>query len=333
MNFTSIVSVQTHATWIYIGALTCRRSDLKIDELIAHLSDRRQATAAIERCGNGSGNRARKLGAMPHDLINFNGDFGGALSHSGEVAFQQSLGFFDDAPNFDFYNWSAVDTVKQIYFGLAKRSAVFHYALFANHYSPDRSSGLSRDVPGADFIVTLGDWPVRGGTLMQQAGTFMHEFGHNLGLLHGGFEYTHNKPNYLSIMNYSFQMEGLINANGKRSFDYSRRKLDDLDENNNVNENVGINDPEGHGTLWKTTRPDNPPGSNKCLGAANVNIYYRRFFPPALDWNCDGLQTAAPVAADINGDGAISLLAGFKDWPALAFNGAGKIGNAAGASE
>lgn len=37
------------------------------------------------------------------------------------------------------------------------------------------------------------------------AGLFMHELGHNLNLRHGGFEDRNCKPNYISVMNYSFQ--------------------------------------------------------------------------------------------------------------------------------
>src|SRR5438128_225063 len=42
-----------------------------------------------------------------------------------------------------------------------------------------------------------------------QSSTLMHELGHNLGLHHGGDEDTNYKPNYLSIMNYMYQLEGL----------------------------------------------------------------------------------------------------------------------------
>ena len=37
----------------------------------------------------------------------------------------------------------------------------------------------------------------------------MHELGHNLGLRHGGDDNVHRKPNYLSVMNYSFQTTGM----------------------------------------------------------------------------------------------------------------------------
>jgi len=69
---------------------------------------------------------------------------------------------------------------------------------------------------GSDFIVTLGGWGMTLDTLEDQndvintqAGTFMHELGHNLGLRHGGDENQNYKPNYYSIMNYLYQLNGL----------------------------------------------------------------------------------------------------------------------------
>ena len=44
------------------------------------------------------------------------------------------------------------------------------------------------------------------GSREEQAGTFMHELGQTFGLEHGGDQaLTNDKPNYLSVMNYSFQ--------------------------------------------------------------------------------------------------------------------------------
>ena len=75
------------------------------------------------------------------------------------------------------------------------------------------------------------------GTILQQAGTLMHELGHALGLLHGGEEDVNNKPNYLSVMNYSFQACGVPTSAGLLPgiCDYSRlvqgALLPPLDEN------------------------------------------------------------------------------------------------------
>jgi hypothetical protein len=64
----------------------------------------------------------------------------------------------------------------------------------------------------------------------------MHEFGHSLGLHHGGRNDDQFKPNYLSVMNYLFQMRGRVND---RPLDYSRFALPPLNENALV-ESAGI---------------------------------------------------------------------------------------------
>lgn len=95
------------------------------------------------------------------------------------------------------------------------RREIFHYVIFANSQQADGapgSSGIS-EIQGNDFMVTLGGWMTSGDptnrVVNYQAGTLMHELGHNLGLLHGGFENNNYKPNYLSIMNYLYQLYGL----------------------------------------------------------------------------------------------------------------------------
>jgi hypothetical protein len=128
------------------------------------------------------------------------------------------------------------------------RANVFRYSLFihqTNARSPinDCTSGSAWD---NNFIVSLGGtrstgnpcWGIDGngysvGTELQQAGTFLHEFGHTLALYHGGSEEVNLKPHYLSVMNYSFQM---CTVPSKPDYglpggcDLSRHKLPDLYE-------------------------------------------------------------------------------------------------------
>ena len=59
---------------------------------------------------------------------------------------------------------------------------------------------------GDDFIVTLGSSNFSGqvGLSDDQRGTFMHELGHESGLCHGGRDDLNCKPNYQSVMSYTF---------------------------------------------------------------------------------------------------------------------------------
>jgi hypothetical protein len=79
------------------------------------------------------------------------------------------------------------------------------------------------------------------GTPIQQAGTFMHELGHNLSRHHGGDTDCNNKPNYLSVMNYLFQQEGLIKSDKKVDYSpFSSSVVPNLNEAS-LDETVGLN--------------------------------------------------------------------------------------------
>jgi formylglycine-generating enzyme required for sulfatase activity len=262
----------------------------------------------------------------------------GDLSKAGEVPFIQTIGTIkgDFSPGGEWVpgdEFQVLDAnYKPLNFFRSKRGGIFHYVIFGNSYvTTPISSGLSRSIPGTDFIVSLGMRPngsadsALAGSMFEQAGTFMHELGHTLGLKHGGGDGWVNsklggigKPNYLSVMNYSFQMTGLARENepfrnGHFDFDYSRRKLPLLDQSQ-LDERAGISDPENHYTKWFPVK--------KSVGDPD---YYKRGFP-GLDWNGSG-TIDAHATADLLGWG-IALtprddlpgwpkLQGFADWPVI----------------
>ena len=95
-------------------------------------------------------------------------------------------------------------------------------------------SGITYGFGASDFIVAMGtpdfNARLRNHTVTPTfgedslAGTFMHELGHALGLRHGGQDDSNYKPNYRSIMNYSWQMPWLDTvADWRLGFSESQR--------------------------------------------------------------------------------------------------------------
>ncbi len=92
-------------------------------------------------------------------------------------------------------------------------------------FTPRTTSGVA-DYPGGDLQVSLGGFldlsarPV--GTPFMIASTLMHEFGHNGERRHGGEALEQNcKPTYFSVMNYLYQLRGLLDDAGAPHLDYS----------------------------------------------------------------------------------------------------------------
>ena len=100
----------------------------------------------------------------------------------------------------------------------AKR-LVFRYGVFANTFGGVSNSGIARGIPGDMFIVTLGALGNPGPST--EAGTFMHELGHTLGLRHGGDDDDNHKVDYVSVMNYRYQFPTTENQDVWR-LDYDR---------------------------------------------------------------------------------------------------------------
>ncbi|WP_343073312.1 hypothetical protein [Pyxidicoccus fallax] len=212
--------------------------------------------------------------------------------------------------------WTDFDVIKAKYF-LARRARFFHYGLIANQYDSGGSSGLSRGIPAHDFMVTMGNWSTPGGTEQQQAGTIMHELGHNIGLMHGGNENMNYKANYISIMSYNYQLNGL-RVNGVNGvLDYSRLRVASASE-------ASVSETAAFAPLAPTTEAILATygvriGGVLRSGNASAN----------LDFNGNGVIQAGFIAQDLNNDGDSSdfINSSQNDWLALVYDGAGTIGD------
>jgi len=251
------------------------------------------------------------------------GELWGSLSKANSLPHEDALGSKNPDGS---YNWSDFETIKAENFSRLGAS-VFHYVVFAHNLGGFGSmSGISRNDASSDaafrrgasdFIVSLGSWSGQVGTVSQQAGTFMHELGHNLGLRHGGDDHANFEPNFLSIMNYAFQTRGLM-VNGQEGyFDYSRFDLDDLDEHS-LDETIGLSGSDevsGYGTRYWCSMDD-----DRVVGSAD-----------AVDWNCDGDTEDTGIQENVNEgpsgahDTSFDMLESYNDWANLVFSG-GSVG-------
>ncbi len=239
------------------------------------------------------------------------------------------------------------------------------------YLGPTSTSGHSDFGGGGDSMVTLGLWgaddpancepdpsvPLTGdlaycdnqvGTLQVQIGTLMHELGHTLALTHGGTYYidTGNpslpsyelncKPNFLSVMNYLFQVRGFADG----GFDYSGQTLDSLNESYpSLSESTGLGGVvAAHLTRWysipnaldvflqKTTggRYATSHCDGTSLTPADVPAVRVEgtVFPGGtnsgpLDWNNDlAIDAVLSPGIDLNYNGIIGdpSFSGFNDW-------------------
>jgi hypothetical protein len=163
-----------------------------------------------------------------------------------------------------------------------RRVGYFHYVMLAHQYNGGSTSSGYAEVVGDDVIISLGcflgaDYVTR---------TIVHELGHNMGLLHGGFEACNGKPNYNSLMNYRYQFAGIdasCDASGDPSHDdYSSGTRATIDESA-IDEARGV-----------------------CGD-------------PAIDWNSNG-SVETGIALDLNPNFAgvcgagLSEIEDFNDW-------------------
>lgn len=237
------------------------------------------------------------------------------------------------------------------------REDIFHYVLWAHalglprtdgNPGPRNTSGIG-DYLGADFMMSLGLWDFATGTPFMQASTFLHELGHNLGLRHGGLSDQPNcKPNYQSVMNYLFQVRGLINLQGLAEIGFSKQELKPLNESL-LKEGDGLTTTGGaamnYRTRWYTSWQDSfvdkqltiSQVSKRCNGSPVVGESMARVdgqtITGAIDWNADGLNqgSATLPPQDLNFSGSEETLAkGTNDWSILNLQTVGSRRNVGG---
>ncbi|MBC8445357.1 MAG: hypothetical protein H8D75_01830, partial [Rhodospirillaceae bacterium] len=191
-------------------------------------------------------------------------------------------------------------------------------------YDYSASSGLGEPY-GNDFAVAVGNLTNTSDAFL--ASVFMHELGHNLGRDHGGpippdratilapaLDKDNCKPNYLSVMNYTFNFPIIV---ADRPLDYSRSQMDLLDENNlDESKGVSISTPPG---LW-TAYGISPSQDPRLIETGRW-----------VDWNDNNPITATHGTVDSNinafsmGGNRCSntektLLEGYDDWQNLKLN-------------
>ncbi len=214
----------------------------------------------------------------------------------------------------------------------------------------------SGELNGGDFLVSLGLWDNNNfvGTDDGIAFTSMHELGHTLGLGHGGNSGVNCKPNYLSLMNYAFQLGGVIDARGQRPCGFlrgrahhDRRTEPDgrLHDSGNVSGQAGtrrsprvIRDQPlkrfCNGLKFDPLAP--PPATIRIDGDVDKLTLLNK----PIDWNDDGAADSG--AQDVNFDGEpdavpvpgepSTTLTGYDDWANIRLNQVGSRRNFAGIS-
>lgn len=227
---------------------------------------------------------------------------------------------------------------------LTAKRQVFHYGMFVNKIynsvsSTEPSPSGWAEIIGNDFFMSLGSFTNGKGSIDEQEGSLMHELGHNLGLWHGGMtpptgiqDDDNCKPNYLSVMSYTYEFRE--NADICRPLDFSRSALNTLNENSLTDSAVGSyqypanNRPPPTGTA--PYQPSTCPQSGErpiWFSTPSGTVAQGTTGSTTNDWNQDGINTNQYIQnlnkLGIPGGGctstAGSTLSGYNDWANLYF--------------
>ena len=178
----------------------------------------------------------------------------------------------------------------------------------------------------------------------EAAGSMMHELGHTLGLDHGGYlDGTNYKPNYHSVMNYTWGIPAFVDTNSRLGtnayraswvLDFSRVAFGvDLDEVKGVDETLGLAGAPGH------ERHVVPISPKKSFGTLPVAFPRLEFESGPIDFDQDTIPLE-PVSDPVNLNAVnpadsrpsevidrLEVLAPRADWPFVAQNLAASYGH------
>jgi VCBS repeat-containing protein len=215
---------------------------------------------------------------------------------------------------------------------------------------PRTNTGIG-DFPGGDVMVTLGGFadhdglPV--GTPFMQASTLMHELGHNLERRHGGEAFEPNcKPTYLSVMNYLYQLRGLLDDVGRPHLDFSGSSYAGslIDETSLADGLLG-GLPYRIGWYAPLTgsflQGQGTPARRHCDGSELLSTDVSmvridaRTAAGAIDWNANGSLADSAFTLDVNFNGRLDgspnpALGGSDDWSNILLNQIGARRNTGG---
>lgn len=172
------------------------------------------------------------IDAGPDSVMNFETNAKwGDLSRSNFLAYEE---IFELGDNLRSWNTLAINNFDK------SRWTTFHYCALVNKYKgtdgKTNSSGVAEYL-GSQFFMVATACIDEGET--GQAGTFMHELGHTLGLDHGGLykesgricaDDSNYKPNHISVMNYTYQFPGIKTVLGDNIVSYQNFNLQSLNE-------------------------------------------------------------------------------------------------------
>ncbi|EPX62953.1 hypothetical protein D187_006363 [Cystobacter fuscus DSM 2262] len=213
---------------------------------------------------------------------------------------------------------ASVYELKSAHMDFARRAA-FHYCVFGSTQTVSGTatgnSGVAERL-GNDFLVSLSAFKLstdsaaqRNQIINYQAAVFMHELGHNLGLRHGGNVDTNYKPNYLSVMNPLYELEGLgpISGSGAGDRYYLRNRMKGYDGLDDL-----VDSP-----LSSTFVLDYSDGSGGVINETALNESAGMCRPGATSIDYDNSGFISTTTFDVNRDSLFEVLYDHNDWASI----------------